>query len=128
MFILNFIYNFSYSLICSFLLFLRFRTFQEHKVIRFRKSVPNNVSPDDGKQRAEREVEFVRFVASCFLGPYTQIPEILRYDAKDITKLSEAIRPLRSGNSFILSKLFLYIKIFIENTINIILKFCLSRR
>lgn len=128
MFILNFIYNFSYSLICSFLLFLRFRTFQEHKVIRFRKSVPDNVSPDDGKQRAEREVEFVRFVASCFLGPYTQIPEILRYDAKDITKLSEAIRPLRSGNSFILSKLFLYIKIFIENTINIILKFCLSRR
>ncbi|XP_043800806.1 inositol-pentakisphosphate 2-kinase isoform X3 [Apis laboriosa] len=69
---------------------------QEHKVIRFRKSVPDNVSPDDGKQRAEREVEFVRFVASCFLGPYTQIPEILRYDAKDITKLSEAIRPLRS--------------------------------
>lgn len=128
MFILNFIYNFSYSLICSFLLFLRFRTFQEHKVIRFRKSVPDNVSPDDGKQRAEREVEFVRFVASCFLGPYTQIPEILRYDAKDITKLSEAIRPLRSGNSFILSKLFLYIKIFIENTINIILKFYLSRR
>lgn len=128
MFILNFIYNFSYSLICSFLLFLRFCTFQEHKVIRFRKSVPDNVSPDDGKQRAEREVEFVRFVASCFLGPYTQIPEILRYDAKDITKLSEAIRPLRSGNSFILSKLFLYIKIFIENIINIILKFCLSRR
>lgn len=100
MFILNFTYNFSYSLICFFLLFLCFHTFQEHKVIRFRKSVPDNVSPDDGKQRAEREVEFVRFVASCFLGPYTQIPEILRYDAKDITKLSEAIRPLRSGNLF----------------------------
>lgn len=98
MFILNFTYNFSYSLICFFSLFLCFHTFQEHKVIRFRKSVPDNVSPDDGKQRAEREVEFVRFVASCFLGPYTQIPEILRYDAKDITKLSEAIRPLRSGN------------------------------
>lgn len=72
--------------------------FQEHKVIRFRKSLPDGVSPDGGKQRAEREVEFVRFVASCFLGPYTQIPEVLRYDARDIAKLSEAIRPLRSGN------------------------------
>ncbi|CAL7941404.1 unnamed protein product [Xylocopa violacea] len=69
---------------------------QERKVIRFRKSLPNDVSPDGGKQRAEREVEFARFVASCFLGPYAQVPEILRYDARDIAKLSEAIRPLRS--------------------------------
>lgn len=69
---------------------------REYKVIRFRKSLPDDVSPDGGKQRAEREVEFVRFVASCFLGPYTQIPEILRYDMKDIAKLSEAIRPFRS--------------------------------
>nr|XP_034188564.1 uncharacterized protein LOC117608095 isoform X2 [Osmia lignaria] len=68
---------------------------QERKVIRFRKSVPDDVSPDGGKQRVEREVKFVRFVASCFLGPYTQIPEILRYDMKDIVRLSEAIRPLR---------------------------------
>ncbi|XP_068972143.1 uncharacterized protein Ipk1 isoform X3 [Bombus flavifrons] len=70
--------------------------FAEQKVIRFRKSLPDDVSPDGGKQRTERQVEFVRFVAFCFLGPYTQVPEILRYDAKDIAKLSEAIRPLRS--------------------------------
>lgn len=72
-------------------------TFQERKVIRFRKSLPDDVPPDGGKQRVEREVKFVRFVASCFLGPYTQIPEILRYDMKDIVRLSEAIRPLRPG-------------------------------
>lgn len=74
--------------------------FQEQKVIRFRKSLPDGVSPDGGKQQTERQVEFVRLVAFCFLGPYTQVPEILRYDAKDIAKLSEAIRPLRSGNYF----------------------------
>ncbi|XP_076667278.1 inositol phosphate kinase 1 isoform X2 [Andrena cerasifolii] len=68
---------------------------QECKVIRFRKSVPDDVPPDGGKQRAEREVKFVRSLASCFLGPYTQIPEILRYDAKDIARLSEAIHALR---------------------------------
>ncbi|XP_076236428.1 inositol phosphate kinase 1 [Calliopsis andreniformis] len=68
---------------------------QEHNVIRFRKSLPDDVPPDGGKQRAEREVEFVRSLASCFLGPYTQIPEILRYDAKDIARLSEAIQALR---------------------------------
>ncbi|CAK9826549.1 Inositol-pentakisphosphate 2-kinase [Anthophora retusa] len=68
---------------------------QEHKVIRFRKSLPDNVSPDGGKQRAEREVEFVRFVASSFLGQYTQIPEILHHDMKDIARLMEVIQPLR---------------------------------
>ncbi|XP_076171878.1 inositol phosphate kinase 1 isoform X2 [Ptiloglossa arizonensis] len=68
---------------------------QEHKVIRFRKSLPDDVPPDSGKQRAEREREFVRSVASCFLGPYAQIPEILRYDVKDIARLSEAIQALR---------------------------------
>ncbi|KZC14890.1 PREDICTED: inositol-pentakisphosphate 2-kinase [Dufourea novaeangliae] len=68
---------------------------QERKVIRFRKSLPDDVPPDGGRQRAEREVEFVRSVASCFLGPYTQIPEILRCDAKDIARLSEAIQTLR---------------------------------
>ncbi|XP_078048955.1 inositol phosphate kinase 1 isoform X2 [Augochlora pura] len=65
---------------------------QEHKVIRFRKSLPDDVPPDGGKQRAEREVEFVRSVASCFLGRYAQVPEILRCDAKDIVRLSEAIQ------------------------------------
>ncbi|XP_043510557.1 inositol-pentakisphosphate 2-kinase isoform X5 [Frieseomelitta varia] len=69
---------------------------QERKVIRFRKSLPNAVSSDSGKERIKQEVEFVKFVAFCFLGQYTQIPEILRYDAKDIAKLSEAIRTLRS--------------------------------
>ncbi|XP_076639205.1 inositol phosphate kinase 1 isoform X2 [Colletes latitarsis] len=68
---------------------------QEHKVIRFRKSLPDDVPPDGGKQRAERELEFVKSVASCFLGPYAQIPKILRYDVKDIARLSEAIQPLR---------------------------------
>ncbi|XP_054011248.1 inositol-pentakisphosphate 2-kinase isoform X1 [Hylaeus anthracinus] len=68
---------------------------REHKVIRFRKSLPDDVPPDGGKQRAERELEFVRCVASCFLGPYAQIPEILRYDEKDIARLTETIRPLR---------------------------------
>ncbi|XP_076641299.1 inositol phosphate kinase 1 isoform X2 [Halictus rubicundus] len=68
---------------------------QEHKVIRFRKSLPDDVPPDGGKQRAEREVEFVRSVASCFLGRYTQIPEILRCDVKDIARLSEAIQTHR---------------------------------
>nr|XP_033338253.1 inositol-pentakisphosphate 2-kinase isoform X1 [Megalopta genalis]XP_033338254.1 inositol-pentakisphosphate 2-kinase isoform X1 [Megalopta genalis]XP_033338255.1 inositol-pentakisphosphate 2-kinase isoform X1 [Megalopta genalis]XP_033338256.1 inositol-pentakisphosphate 2-kinase isoform X1 [Megalopta genalis]XP_033338259.1 inositol-pentakisphosphate 2-kinase isoform X1 [Megalopta genalis] len=77
---------------------------QEHKVIRFRKSSPDDVPPDGGKQRAEREVEFVRSVASCFLGRYTQIPEILRCDAKDIARLSEAIqthRPEKRRNKII---------------------------
>ncbi|KOX81095.1 hypothetical protein WN51_10020 [Melipona quadrifasciata] len=69
---------------------------QERKVIRFRKSLPHDVSSDSGKQRIEQEVKYVKFVALYFLGQYTQIPEILRYDAKDITKLSEAIRSLRS--------------------------------
>ncbi|XP_076293364.1 inositol phosphate kinase 1 isoform X2 [Lasioglossum baleicum] len=68
---------------------------QEHKVIRFRKSLPDDVPPDGGKQRAEREVGFVRSVASCFLGRYTQIPEILRCDVKDIARLSEAIQTHR---------------------------------
>ncbi|XP_076224405.1 inositol phosphate kinase 1 isoform X2 [Nomia melanderi] len=68
---------------------------QERKVIRFRKSLPDDVPPDGGEQRAEREVEFVRSVASCFFGRYTEIPEILRCDARDIIRLSEAIQTLR---------------------------------
>lgn len=62
--------------------------------------MPGDVPPDGGKQRAEREVKFVRSLASCFLGPYTQIPEILRYDAKDVARLSEAIHALRPGKTF----------------------------
>ncbi|XP_011333172.1 inositol-pentakisphosphate 2-kinase isoform X2 [Ooceraea biroi] len=67
----------------------------EHKVIRFRKSLPGEVSPDAGKTRVQREVRFARNVISCFLGSYMQIPEIVRYDATDIAKLSDVIRPLR---------------------------------
>ncbi|XP_029659168.1 inositol-pentakisphosphate 2-kinase isoform X1 [Formica exsecta] len=67
----------------------------ERRVIRFRKSLPGEVSPDGGKTRAQREVWYARNVVSCFLGSYAQIPEIVRYDAADIAKLSDAIRPRR---------------------------------
>ncbi|XP_029167586.1 LOW QUALITY PROTEIN: inositol-pentakisphosphate 2-kinase [Nylanderia fulva] len=67
----------------------------ERRVIRFRKSLPGEVSPDGGKTRAHREVWYARNVVSCFLGSYAQIPEIIRYDAADIAKLSDAIRPHR---------------------------------
>lgn len=68
---------------------------QERKVIRFRKSLPEEASPDDGKLSVEQEVEFAKNVVSWFFGSYAQIPEILRYDMKDIGRLSEAIRDLR---------------------------------
>ncbi|XP_070150382.1 inositol-pentakisphosphate 2-kinase isoform X2 [Polyergus mexicanus] len=67
----------------------------ERRVIRFRKTLPDEVSPDGGKTRAQREVWYARNVVSCFLGSYAQIPEIVRYDAADIAKLSDAIRPFR---------------------------------
>ncbi|XP_012059967.1 PREDICTED: inositol-pentakisphosphate 2-kinase [Atta cephalotes] len=67
----------------------------ERTVIRFRKSLPGEVSPDGGRTRVQREVGYTRNVVSCFLGSYVQIPEIVRYDAADIAKLSDAIRPLR---------------------------------
>ncbi|KAG5348225.1 IPPK kinase, partial [Acromyrmex charruanus] len=68
---------------------------QERTVIRFRKSLPGEVSPDGGRTRVQREVGYARNVVSCFLGSYMQIPEIVRYDAADIAKLSDAVRPLR---------------------------------
>ncbi|XP_018312712.1 inositol-pentakisphosphate 2-kinase [Mycetomoellerius zeteki] len=67
----------------------------ERTVIRFRKSLPGEVSPDGGRTRVQREVGYIRNVVSCFLGSYVQIPEIVRYDAADIAKLSDAVRPLR---------------------------------
>ncbi|KAG5311740.1 IPPK kinase, partial [Acromyrmex insinuator] len=67
----------------------------ERTVIRFRKSLPGEVSPDGGRTRVQREVGYARNVVSCFLGSYMQIPEIVRYDAADIAKLSDAVRPLR---------------------------------
>lgn len=74
--------------------------FQERKVIRFRKSLPGEVSPDAGRTRVQREVRFARNVISCFLGSYVQIPEIVRCDATDIAELSDIIRPLRPGKFF----------------------------
>lgn len=67
----------------------------ERRVIRFRKSLPGEVSPDGGKTRAHREVWYVRNVVSCFLASYAQTPEIVRYDAADVAKLSDVIRPHR---------------------------------
>ncbi|XP_050458474.1 inositol-pentakisphosphate 2-kinase isoform X2 [Cataglyphis hispanica] len=67
----------------------------ERKVIRFRKSLPDEVSPDGGETRAQREVWYARNVVSCFLGSYAHIPEIVRFQAADIAKLSDAIRPHR---------------------------------
>ncbi|XP_067204702.1 inositol-pentakisphosphate 2-kinase isoform X2 [Linepithema humile] len=68
---------------------------QERSVIRFRKSLPGEVSPDGGGTRVQREVGYARNMVSCFLGSYMQIPEIVSYDAADIAKLSDVIRPLR---------------------------------
>ncbi|XP_032679023.1 uncharacterized protein LOC116847778 isoform X2 [Odontomachus brunneus] len=68
---------------------------QECKVIRFRKSSPGEVSPDGGEARVLREVGFAKNVVSCFFGPYMYIPEIVRYDAADMAKLSDAIRHRR---------------------------------
>lgn len=48
----------------------------------------------------QREVGYARNVVSCFLGSYMQIPEIVRYNAADIVKLSDLIRPLRPGKLF----------------------------
>ncbi|XP_011640537.1 inositol-pentakisphosphate 2-kinase isoform X2 [Pogonomyrmex barbatus] len=67
----------------------------EHTVIRFRKSLPGEVSPDGGRTRVQREVGYARNVVSCFLGSYVQIPEIVRCDGADIAKLSDTIRPHR---------------------------------
>jgi len=71
--------------------------FQERRVIRFRKSLPDEVSPDGGKTRVQREVWYARNVVSCFLGSYAQIPQIVCCDAADVARLSDAIRPHRSG-------------------------------
>lgn len=68
---------------------------QELMVIRFRKSLPAEASPDDDKIRVKREVEFVRHVVSGYLGSYVRIPEIVRYDPKDVALLLEIIRPFR---------------------------------
>ncbi|XP_014488732.1 PREDICTED: inositol-pentakisphosphate 2-kinase isoform X2 [Dinoponera quadriceps] len=68
---------------------------QERKVIRFRKSSPGEVSPDGGEARVLREVGFASNVVSCFFGSYMHIPEIVRCDAADITKLSDTIRHCR---------------------------------
>lgn len=70
---------------------------KERKVLRFRKLLPQDVvSPEiAGFQRVEREVEFVKFVASCFLGPYLQIPEIICVNTENVTQLLEAIRHFR---------------------------------
>ncbi|KAK2587539.1 hypothetical protein KPH14_003673 [Odynerus spinipes] len=68
---------------------------REQRVIRFRKSLPGEASPDDDEIRVKREVEFVRHVVSGYLGSYVRIPEIVRYDAKDVAKLLEIIRPFR---------------------------------
>ncbi|XP_043676843.1 inositol-pentakisphosphate 2-kinase isoform X2 [Vespula pensylvanica] len=86
----------------------------EQKVIRFRKSLPRETLPDnndddddeddeddddddddDEKIRVKREVEFVRHVVSGYLGSYIEIPEIVRYDTKDVSKLLEIIRQFR---------------------------------
>ncbi|XP_020288678.1 inositol-pentakisphosphate 2-kinase isoform X1 [Pseudomyrmex gracilis] len=64
-------------------------------VIRFRKSLPDEVSPDAGETRVLRELGYARNVVSAFLGSYMQIPEIVRYDSTDVAKLSDAIRHLR---------------------------------
>lgn len=74
--------------------------FQRQGVIRFRKSLPDEVSPDGGKMRVLRELGYARNVVSAFLGSYMQIPEIVRYDKNDVVKLSDAIRHLRPGNPF----------------------------
>jgi len=81
-----------------------FFVFQEHTVIRFRKSLPGEVSPDGGRTRVQREVGYTRNVVSCFLGSYVQIPEIVRFDATDIAKLSDAVRPHRPGKLFSYTK------------------------
>ncbi|KAL0113513.1 hypothetical protein PUN28_012575 [Cardiocondyla obscurior] len=67
----------------------------ERTVIRFRKSLPGEVSPDGGGTRVQREVGYARNVVSCFLGSYVQIPEIVRYGVADIAKLSGALRSFR---------------------------------
>jgi len=85
---------------CLALLMVDFFAFQERTVIRFRKSLPGEVSPDGGRTRVQREVGYARNVVSCFLGSYVQIPEIVRYDAADIAKLSDAVRPRRPGKLF----------------------------
>lgn len=71
--------------------------FQRQGVIRFRKSLPDEVSPDAGETRVLRELGYARNVVSAFLGSYMQIPEIVRYDSTDVAKLSDAIRHLRPG-------------------------------
>ncbi|XP_018398954.1 PREDICTED: uncharacterized protein LOC108776749 [Cyphomyrmex costatus] len=73
----------------------------ERTVIRFRKSLPDEVSPDSSKIRVQREVGYTRNVVSYFLGSYLQIPEIVRYDAADIAKLSDAVHPLRPAASVV---------------------------
>ncbi|XP_024946722.1 uncharacterized protein LOC107273612 isoform X2 [Cephus cinctus] len=68
---------------------------RERKVVRFRKSSPGEVSPDAGRARVEREVDFLRSVISGFLGCYVQTPYILRGNQDDMAALSEAIYAFR---------------------------------
>ncbi|XP_043504266.1 inositol-pentakisphosphate 2-kinase [Polistes fuscatus] len=83
--------------------------FQEHEVIRFRKSslpgenLPDNNDDDDDdddndeeeKIRVKREVEFVKHIVSGYLGSYIRIPKIVRYDTKDVAELLQIIHPFR---------------------------------
>lgn len=87
----------SISALLGLFIYLFFFFLQERRVIRFRKSLPGEVSPDGGETRAQREVWYARNVVSCFLGSYAHIPEIACYQAADIAKLSDAIRPHRPG-------------------------------
>ncbi|XP_017892328.1 inositol-pentakisphosphate 2-kinase [Ceratina calcarata] len=70
---------------------------KERKVIRLRKLLPQDgVSPENaGLQRVKREVEFVQLVASCFLGPYVRVPEIVRLNIENVRQLLEVIRHSR---------------------------------
>ncbi|KAI4486844.1 hypothetical protein M0804_006214 [Polistes exclamans] len=82
--------------------------FQEHEVIRFRKSsLPGETLPDNNyddndddndeeeKIRVKREAEFVKHIVSGYLGSYIRIPKIIRYDTKDVAELLQIIHPFR---------------------------------
>lgn len=72
---------------------------QERKVIRFRKSSPNKetISSDGGRSRTTREVDFLKYVISGFLGDYIQPPEALRVTREEMIRINEAVRPVRPG-------------------------------
>ncbi|XP_046746097.1 inositol-pentakisphosphate 2-kinase [Diprion similis] len=67
----------------------------ERKVVRFRKSLPDESDPDGGEARTCQENQFLRHVIPGFLGEYVQPPEIIHGRPEDMVMLSEAIRPLR---------------------------------